>query len=240
MTRSLVILCLLLMVPVDAGAAGIRDYQLTIRTDAAGAGEAVLRVVVYNQASVVRIPVGYPGVGDVRITEGPAGATVSSEPAGSQTTLVLGWQPGVQGDVAVTVTFRVPSVVPEPVVKPGERPTLPQGSRTLKHAFVNTEAGAIDRYLSQVLFPPGLRAHAVREALPKLRGAEAGPRVRLGSVDAWPAATLEVTALKQGDSASMHVELTPQGRSWAWLVVGALLSALYLFYFRDLVARRAA
>jgi len=36
------------------------------------------------------------------------------------------------------------------------------------------------------------------------------------------------------------VELTPQGRSWAWLVVGALLSALYLFYFRDLVARRAA
>lgn len=237
MTRVLIAVCLLLAAPVDAGAAGIRDYRLMITTDAAGDGEAVLRVVLYDQVETVRIPVGYAGVVDARLTEGPSGATISTEAAGSQTLLVLRWPSGAQGDVPVTVTFRVPAVVPVPVLRSGERPTLPEGSRTLKHTFINTEAGVIDRYVCQVLFPPGLRAHAVREALPKLRGQEAGPRVRLGPVDASAAATLDVPTLRQGDSASMQIELTPQGRSWVWLVVGTLLSAAYLFYFRDLVSR---
>jgi hypothetical protein len=34
----------------------------------------------------------------------------------------------------------------------------------------------------------------------------------------------------------MALELVPERKSWGWLAAGLLLSALYLVFFRDLVA----
>jgi hypothetical protein len=114
----------------------------------------------------------------------------------------------------------VPSVFVDTTPAPGERATLPDGSRLLRHTFVNTEALAIGEYQAEFVFPPGSRAHAVRESTPRLRTGEAGPRVRLAELRGGPGARLQVTRLRQGDAASMTVELIPQSRTWAFVVAG--------------------
>ncbi len=105
----------------------------------------------------------------------------------------------------------------------------------LRHALVQTEPATIRRYRCEVMFPQTLRAHAIREALPKLGKKESEPRVRLGTVAGEAGARLQATSLRQGDVASMQLELVPRSRSPFWLIVGLLLSAAYLIKFRDLV-----
>jgi len=240
MTRALLAVCLACALTVTVGATDIRDYQVTVTTNTAGAAEATLRVFVPKATSVIRIPVGFSGITEVRLIEGPVGATVTTERAGSQTMLAVQLNGDVQGEIVLSIAFQIAALVPEPVVPAGERPTLPAGHRLLRHSFVNTQEGTIGRYVIRVVFPEHLRAHVIREALPKLRGQEAGPRARLEPVDGQRAVTLEVAALKQGDVTSLQVELTPLGRSWVWLLTGVVLSVLYLFSFRSLVAGRVS
>jgi hypothetical protein len=230
-------LSLVLGLAAAAEATEIRDYQLTVRTNSAGDGEAVLRLALKDPAPVVRIPVGFARILDIRVTVGPVGAVATAESAGTQSLLVVHLPAGLQGEVQLVVTFQAPSLVPAPAVRPGERPTLPAGTRVLKHALTNTQSDVLGHYAIRILVPSGMRAHAIREALPKLRSTEAGPRVRLAAVDQANAVTLDVTDVKQGDTASMVVELVEERRSFSWLLVGALLSAAYLFAFRDLVSR---
>jgi hypothetical protein len=85
-----------------------------------------------------------------------------------------------------------------------------------------------------------MRAHAIREALPKLGKKEATPRVRLATIDSRNGARLQVARLLQGESASMQLELVPQKKSLGWLMAGLVLSILYLVSFRDLVAKKVA
>ena len=131
----------------------------------------------------------------------------------------------------------MPAAFQDPTPAPGERSTLPAGSRLLRHTpDQHRSRDRSARYRLDATFPDGIRAHAVREALPKLRKGEAGPRVRLARRRRPPGARLRVDRLKQGDPTSMQHRAGPANPARpAGSSPASLLSVLYLVYFRDLV-----
>ena len=83
-------------------------------------------------------------------------------------------------------------------------------------------------------------AQAIREQLPRPKKSEVGPRVLLSKIDGRQAAILQFTAIRQGDDTSMLLEVVPVRKPLGWLLVGLVLSGLYLFKFRDIVAPKEA
>ena len=241
--RTLIALLIVLASAPAAAAAdiAITRYEVTLAIAADGTGTATVVVTLDHAApGAVTIPLGFAGVKGVTIADGPAGVAASAAPVNGQSELRLTLPDGVPSSTRVTVQFAVAEAFQRTEPAAGERRTLPEGVRIFRHAMVNTQSLPIGRYRFTVVFPAALRAHAVREALPKLRKAEAGPRARLADIGGRPGAWLDVPTLSQGDAASLHIELVPEGWSPVWLIAGLVLCVLYLVYFRDLVSRRAA
>jgi hypothetical protein len=141
------------------------------------------------------------------------------------------------GASRLSFTFDVPQVfarAEDPAA--GAKPTIPRESRTLRYAFVNSQVTLIRDFRVLVVLPEGVRVHAIREQLPKQTRTEVEPRVRLGGEGGRQNALLSLANLGQGDDTSMQLEVVPSRRSLLWLVVGLVLSALYLAGFRDLVS----
>jgi len=88
-----------------------------------------------------------------------------------------------------------------------------------------------------VTFPDGMRALAIREALPKPRTGETTPRARLESIDGRAGVRLRVDNVQQGETVALQVALVRDSPPWGWLVAGVLLSAMYLYSFSDLVRK---
>jgi len=235
---------LLLLAWTPAAAAADRaiaacDVTLVIAAD--GSATATVAIAIDDAVpGVVAIPLGFAGVTNVTIADGPTGAAASARPVNGQSELQLTLPEGVPASARVTIQFAVAEAFQRTEPAAGERRTLPEGTRVFRHAMINTQAATIARYRVEVVFPDALRAHAVREALPKLRKSEAGPRARLADIDGRPGAWLEVSKLAQGDAASLQIELVPRGRSPMWLIAGFVLCVLYLVFFRDVVSRRAS
>lgn len=239
MRAAALALVLALAAPV-CGAVEITSYDVLLRTSIDGSATAFASVGLEKAVpGPIALPLGFAGATGVKLTEGPAGTLVSAEPLNGQSIVRVVLPDGVPSVVTVGFSFPVPDAFVRQKLGPGEKPTLPGGSRLLSHVFVNSQPVPIADYTARVVFPDGLRAHAIRESLPKLGKSEVGPRVQLGEIDSRPGATIHVDRLLQGESASMKLELVSASRSPGWLIVGALLSILYLIYFRDLVARRA-
>jgi len=238
--RCLAAVAVLVCAAVGVANAEIRSYDLLLRVDSAGDGAGTLTLTLADGVPAVRVPVGVANITDAVLTSAPTGTTVQASRAGRQSALLVTLPAATSGPVTLAIEFRAPAIMPAPAVEEGQRPTLPEGVRLFKHTFVNTDSAPVGRYTVEVIFPRELRAHAVSEALPKLRATEAGPRVQLGGRDGAQTARLDVAGLAQGDSASMQIELTPARKSWTWLIAGVLLSLVYLFSFRDLVSNRAA
>lgn len=241
MTRVLVALCVCAWTAGSLYAADVTSY--TVRLDGrAGDLVPVTLTVTYADATgtALVVPTGFATLHDVRCVSCPVGTMVATKPSGAATAVMLGLPPAAAATGELTVAFTTPSPFVATTPAPGERATLPAGTRILRHAFVNTEPVSIGSYRFEAIFETGYRAHAIREALPKLRKNEAGPRARLASVAGEPGVFLQVGRLRQGESTSLNVELVPQGHSWAWMIAGLLLSVLYLVFFRDLVKPRPA
>lgn len=227
--KALPALVVCLAMAATGAAADLRSYDLRVRVDGSGAATVDLVTRIDGAAAdVVLIPVGFPEVTGLRLVDGPAGTEIAVQPAGRQTHLRASLPAGVAWPVVLSFSFRTGTLV-----SGGVSPGAP---RMLRQAILNTQPDTIDAYSIQVVLPHGLRVHAVREALPKLRTTEAGPRVALARVEGDDTATLRGSALAQGDSASMQLELAPVARSPLWLLAGTLLSLLYLVSFRSLVA----
>ena len=113
----------------------------------------------------------------------------------------------------------------------------PNAGPLFKFSEVHREPSATPSFELDVTFPEGMRAQAIREALPKLRKGEVTPRVRLGDIDGRSGARLRVDNVQQGDTVSLQIELTRATAPWGWLAAGLLLSAMYLISFRDLVRK---
>jgi hypothetical protein len=236
--------CLLFLAALSVApathAATVRSYELRITPGPDAAGRAVA-VVTLDGATPgpVALPVGFARVSGLHLEEAPAGTTVTSEPQGGQTLVHATLPPATPAVTVLKFGFTVEGFFRRPAPTPGEKATLPAGGFLLRHAVMNSQPETIGRYLFEVTFPANLRAHAIREALPKLRKTESVPRVRLDAIDGQAGARLQVNGLAQGMTTSVQIEMAPRSRSLAWLVAGLVLSVLYLVYFRDLVSRRA-
>ena len=226
-----------------APAAEIRSYVVHLVVSSTGSAEGSATIEVAGAAEGrLTVPLGFATAENVRVEEGPSGTTVAVTRGNGQVLVALAWPADAAAERA-TVTVKLRFAVPEAFEKvtpaAGEKSTLPADNRIVRHALVNSQPATVRGYRLEMVFPEGLRAHAIREALPKLRKTETGARVQLDEIDGQHGARLQVDRLTQGESASMQLELTPERRSPGWAVFGLALSLLYLYYFRDLVSRKA-
>lgn len=236
MKRLLIVFALLL--PCIAEAVEIRSYDVRLATSADGSAHGTARLVLTGvQPGEILIPLGFPDAGSVRLTSAPAGTTLKFERGNQQTVARVAFAPFFAGAAEIAFDFDVKSAFTMPSRAPGEKSTLPDGARMFRHTLVNTQPAAVAAYRAVVTFPGGLRAHAIREALPKPGKKEAEPRVRLVDIGGRNGALLRGGRLEQGQSTSMQIELVKSSHSAGWLIAGALLSILYLFQFKDLVRR---
>lgn len=239
MKRMLTALLLLapLVGPTALDAAELRSYTVRLEATESGASRGSLTVEVTGaDEGRFAIPLGLRAE-QVELVEGPAGTTVRAERLNGQLLAKVALPDSAGGAATIRLRFSVSGLFEEPTPAAGEKRTLPIGHRLFRHTLVNTQPAPIRRYRFELVFPAGIRAHAIREALPKLRKAEVGPRVQFDGLDSQAGARLQVDGLAQGDTASMQIELMPASRSLGWLIAGLVLSVLYLVYFRDLVAR---
>ncbi len=211
-----------------ADTASISDYQLRLDTRTDGPSRAALTVVLDRIGNeVVVIPFPFPDLQALGLVEGPAGTTVVATPSNEQTNVTVTLPRGTAAPVTLRLSCDVDKALSDPT---------PAG-RSVRLALLNSQPTTIRQVRIDVVFPAGLRGHAIREALPKPDRAEPGPRVVLEGFDGRSGARLQVDALPQGETASLRIELVSASASPGWLVVGLILSALYLRSFRDLVGR---
>ena len=238
--RKILAFALLALAPALAPAAEISQYTTRLDVDAAGAGRATSTLVIAGAPSeAVEVPLGHRSFTNFRLAEASEGVRVEPPKPGDGTLRVT-LPPAASAPSRLAFTFDVPEVFdPPPDPTAAEKPTTPAESRTLRYAFVNTQAALIKDFAFLVVLPEGSRFQAIREQLPKLKKTEAEPRVRLGGDGGRQSALLRLANLRQGDSTSMQLEAVPNRRSPLWIALGIVLSALYLFKFRDLVAKGA-
>lgn len=235
MTRRLLLSLLLGASPLVAGAE-LRDYQVRLVTATDGAAQATVRLDLDRATpGPLSIPLGFKAIEDLQLGEAPAGTRLALGPTNGQLLLHAHLPEGVPPTCQLTFRFRVPQAFLPTEPAPGEKPTLAAGNRLFRHAFVQTQEGILGHYRLEVLFPEGLMAQGIREALPKPKRTEVQPRVRLERLEGRQAAVLQMDAIKQGDDTALLLELTPERKSLGWLVAGAAMAVLYLVAFRDLV-----
>jgi len=234
---SLLALSPLTLAPGLAGAAEVSRYATRLELEPDGSAHATATLVVAGKpAETLEVPLAVGGWSNLRLVRAPEGVRLDP-PAPNARTVRLTLPASETTSSELTLAYDVPATfdrVEDPAA--GDRLTIPSESRTLRYAFVNTHGAPVKDFDTLVVLPAGYRVQAIREQLPKPKRTEAEPRVRLGASEGRQNALLQLTNLGQGDSVSMRLEVVPGGRSPLWLLAGVVLSALYLFRFRDLVA----
>lgn len=225
-----------------AGATRVESYELRLTLSADGSGLAAATVhLVGCSAGSLLLPLGLPGANDLRLLDAPPGTAVDVVPAGGQANLRISLPEGVPESASLRVELPVAGLlVRQAAASESDGSTAMLDRWTLRHALLATQPESIDRYRVEVVFPPGMRAHALRDALPRLRKGESLPRAGLTAIDGHPGAQLAVDRLVQGETAALQLELVRSERSPAWWIVGLVLSLVYLVRFRDLVAKSAS
>ena len=237
--RAALTLALLALVPGVGRAAEISTYSTRLAVDPDGAGHAASTLVIAGGPSeTVEIPLVHGSWANFRVTEASEGLRL--EPPRAKASTVQITLPATTGaESRLSYAFDVPGVFdPPPDAAAANKPTAPLESRTLRYAFVNTQALLIKDFGILVTLPQDHRFQAIREQLPRQKKTEVEPRVRLGGADGRQSALLRLANLKQGDATSMQLEVVPNRRSLLWLLAGVALSGLYLAHFRDLVFRK--
>ncbi|MCX6547546.1 MAG: hypothetical protein NTW40_05830 [Acidobacteria bacterium] len=218
----------------------IPTYQVRLKVAPDGSGQAMATLRLgHCPAGLLVLPLGFSAPENLKLEEAPPGVSLELGRQDTVSSLRFHLPAALEAPATVRFSFRVKQALQTLKAAPGEKGALPAGSRLFRHGFVNTQETPIGSYRLEFLFPEGLIAQAVREQLPRLEKGEVGPRVLLSVLDGQQAASLTYANVHQGDVTSMVVELVPRRRSLGWLVAGLLLAGLYLFYFRDLVAKKA-
>ncbi|MBK8571746.1 MAG: hypothetical protein KA743_05565 [Geothrix sp.] len=233
------LLLLLLLQTTLVAATRVESYTIKLQALQEGGGRAVATVALVGctPGSLV-LPLGFPSPEGLRLEESPAGVKLALGPRNGMTSLHFMFPEGMPTQASLRFSFAVKEVFQVVQLAPGEKSLLPKGSRLFRHAFVNTQEALIGTYRLEFLFPEGLMAQAIREQLPKPKKSEVMPRVLLSKSAGFQAAVLQFSDLRQGDDTSMTLELVPNRRSLGWLWAGLLMAGLYLFKFRDLIAKK--
>ena len=233
------LLTLLMLSSALAAGTDIQSYVIRLHAADDGGGQAIATVALTGcTPGMLALPLGFPSPEALRLEEAPSGVKLELGPRNTMTSLHFQFPAGMPDQATLRFTFSVKQVFQVIQLAPGEKSTLPKGSRLFRHAFVNTQEAPIETYRLEFMLPEGFMAQAIREQLPKPLKSEVGPRVLLSLVEGHQAATLQFRNLHQGDDTSMVLELVPSRRSLGWLLAGLLLAGLYLFHFRDLVTKK--
>jgi hypothetical protein len=218
-----------------AGSAEIKTYDTRLAVAPDGSGLARVDVQLTGaQAGRLRLPVGFAVLDGFQAVV-PTGVTVKPVPAKDQSAVDIELPENVAADLKLGFTFKVPGVLFEPKPEEGQKPTFPEGTRLLRHAFVNTQPTPIAQYRMQVLLPPQTMVEKIREQLPRPRRKEFVPRVELDRVEGLQGALLQFSGLRQGDRTSMELEVVGERRSWLWIAVGLVLAGAWLAAYRFIV-----
>jgi len=218
------------------GAVEINAYNT--RLDIAPDGSAtasVSLILAKGEPGRFRLPVGFAGLEAFAVQDVPSGVVLTPRPSLDQSSVEIDLPIDVSDDVVLAFTFKIPKLLFAPIPEEGQKSTLPDGSRLLRHNFVNTQAATIMKYQLQVRLPDETMVHMIREQLPKTKRKEFAPRVELDRFEGRQGALLQLANLKQGDRTSMELEVVGDRRSYGWLIAGLVLILGYLVSFRDLV-----
>lgn len=221
---------------VAAGAAEFKSYDT--RLEIAADGSARARVDLQLKDGVpgrLRLPVGFTALEGFQALEAPSGVTMKPLPSKDQSSVEVDLPDGVPADLKLAFAFRVPALLFEPKPEEGQKPAFPDGTRLLRHGFVNTQATPIAAYRVEVRLPPQTMVQKIREQLPRPQRKEFIPRVELDRFDGRQGAVLQLAGMKQGDRASMELEVVGDRHSLLWALVGLVLAAAYLVAYRDVV-----
>ncbi len=220
------LLCAALAAVPALAAVEVRSYdaRLDLRADGGSRCGALIHISD-ARAGAFDLALGFAHVSDLRLAGGPPGTSLAVVESEGQAILHAVLPDGVPAELDLALEF---------VVKDVLSGVAGEGRRLFRYSLLNTQPTRFVRYRFEVILPEGLRAHAIREALPRLRKGEAGPRAQLTAIDGRPGARLEVGGLAQGDTAALQIELVRRSRSPVWWIAGLILSLLYLARFRDL------
>lgn len=235
MIRAIVFLVLL---GANAVAQAIEIKSYNTRLDVAADGSARARVTVAlakAEAGRFRLPLGFATLDDFSPQEMPIGVTMTPLLSKDQAAVEIDLPAGVPAELSLAFHFLVARALYVPVPEEGQKSAFPEGSRLLRHSFVNTQAAPIGSYRVQVCLPEQTLVHQIREQLPKTKRKEFIPRVELDRFEGHQGATLQLAGIKQGDRTSMELEVVGENRSLGWLLAGLFLAVGYLVSFRDLV-----
>jgi len=234
--RSLLAFVLLCGLCVGASAVEIRSYDTRVEVDRDGAARASASVELAGAvAGRLRIPVGFTKLVEFRSLDLPAGVAMKAGASEDASWVEIELPEGVPDSLKVGFSFRTNGILFIPKPEPGQKAALPEGSRLLRHRFVNTQEAPIGRYALKILLPQETIVHAIREQLPRPGRKEFLPRVELDRFDGRQGAQLQLSGLRQGDRASMELEVVAEQRSVFWLLALLPLALGYLFAFRDTV-----
>ncbi len=220
--------------------ATIASYDARVDVAADGLSAATVRLKIDDAAAgalLVPLAPALKPAGPVHLVNAPAGTQLKTVTIAGRPHLEVALPDGVDRAVPVDVSFPVKDVLAEPKAKAQGKRSLPEGSLLLDHAFVNTQPVAIASYRVQVLLPGATRVQEIREQSPKTKRTEIEPRVALNASDGRQGAVLQLADVRQGDRASMTLEVVPDRRGPMWLLVGLALAIAYLIGFRDLVSK---
>lgn len=224
-----------------AWGAEFRSYATRLDVAADGAAQARVQLrVTGGQPGRLRLPVAFAGLDGFRVLDAPTGVALRPLPGKEQSAVEIELPEGVGDDVRLAFAFRVPGVLFEPKPEEGQKPAFPDGTRLLRHGFVNTQATPIGDYRVEVRLPDGAIVQKIREQQPRPKRKEFIPRVDLDRFDGQQGALLQLAAMKQGDRTSMELEVVAERRSWLWLVAGIVLAAAWLVGYRYIVAPEQA
>ena len=222
----------------SAGAVEIRRHETRIDVGPDGAASATTSLVLEGAApGRLRVPLGGAKVEEPRLVEAPTGTTMAAGGDADAAWIEFGLPEGVPAAPKLAFTYRSAGMLFTPVPEPGQKATLPEGSRLLRHRFVNTQEARIGHYAVTVRFPEAAIAHRINEQLPRVGRKEFVPRVELDRFEGRQGARLQASGLRQGDRTSMELEIVGERRSLVWLLLLVPLAGWYLFAFRDLVAK---
>ncbi len=220
-----------------AGAVEIRDYTTRVDVGPDGSAQASASVALSGALpGRLRVPVGFARIEALRPLEAAPGVTMAAGGQDGISWVDVELPPGIAEDATISFAFRSKDLLAVPQPEAGQKPVLPAGSQLLRHRFVNTQEAPIGHYAVKVLLPPAAIVHRITEQSPRPGRKEFVPRVELDRFEGRQGALLRLDKVRQGDRASMELEVVAERRSLLWLFLLVPLAAGYLYAFRDLVA----
>jgi len=239
--KRLAIVIALFALGSSALAVDLKRYETRLDVGADGSGRAQATVEVRKAApGRLKLPTGFAALPDFAADEAPAGAMMTPRSADGTAWIELTLPEGVPAEFTLRFGFATPGVLAAPRPEKGQKPTLPEGSRVLRHTFVNTQDASIGRYALVARLPSGEIVHRIQEQSPAVKRKEFTPRVELDRLDGQQSATLQLSGLRQGDRTAMSIEVVPARRSPAWALMLLPLALAWLWQFKDLARPSAA